>query len=647
MRWNLVYVDDLGGDYKYVGFKRSTEEHAKFYISGNCYAEDYLHKYAVDYLFGDEGAKLPKATLLAREKALYEGHPLCVAVAEERYEVEDKLDQVEVEYTPVEGPLYPEVEDNVILSTRSDPLIDGEGADLEFSMELRIDRSSPAPMEPRVVAVRHYGDTIVVHASTQAPTVARLLIAKMLDVPAHKVKVEVPQVGGGFGAKQDLSYEELAVVALAYELGENLKWVENRSEHVQGSQARDQRHKLLAKYTKDGKLVYLFDEITYDLGAFPLPWTGFSPLFVTLGTMTSLYSFNFSYNAKVVVSNKPPQGAYRGFGRPEAVFVMERIMEEISRRTGLDPIEVRRRNLRKDLEDVGDVEGVLRVLEQKYREYKEEYGSGVGVSLYVQYAGPNSYIMIEKEKSKVPGYDCVRAFLDVDGWLVIKVTATDQGQRMGEAIRKLVSRKIKYDKVKVVLGDNELKGFGVWASRTMLTMGNAAVLAARRIMEKVEELGGWESTTRTMLLEPWKASNLAEEVCYETDHFVGTISGQVSVVSLRNGKAKVEKHFVVADVGVTGDDDIVKGQLMGGALQGIGGSLYEDVNDGLEYSVPTAVEAPKFEVVLLHTPSKTPAGVRGVGENGPTGAYASVCNALLDLDLECKELPFKVGEVDL
>jgi carbon-monoxide dehydrogenase large subunit len=105
---------------------------------------------------------------------------------------------------------------------------------------------------------------------------------------------------------------------------------------------------------------------------------------------------------------------------------------------------------------------------------------------------------------------------------------------------------------------------------------------------------------------------------------------------------KVERHFIVADVGVVGDEEIVKGQLVGGALQGIGGVLYENAEDGLDFAVPTSMEAPKFEVKLLHTPSRTPSGVRGVGENGPSGAYASICNAIRDLGMDCNSFPLNL-----
>ncbi len=178
-------MDDISGEYKFVGFKRSTYKHAEFSVSGDCYTEEILDNYRVKFVFGEEEMKIPKVTLLAKKKALYEGHPLCMVISGDRYSVEDRLEEVDVDYREVNGPLFPEIPDNVIYSKSHGRK--GE-AETSMSLHLRAGRSSPAPMEPRVIAVRFTGDSILVHASTQAPTVARILIAEMLDVPMHRVK---------------------------------------------------------------------------------------------------------------------------------------------------------------------------------------------------------------------------------------------------------------------------------------------------------------------------------------------------------------------------------------------------------------------------------------------------------------------------
>mgnify|MGYP001772549228 CR=1 FL=1 len=650
MVWPIKYTDDItSGSYQYVSFIRSHLPHAKFTISGKAYTYEDVKEFKVPTVYDKSSLRIPEVPLLPKYKAVYKFQPLGVVLGDDIYNAMDSAENIEVNYKPYNGPIYEEVPDNVIY--KESRLARSEtGSDNEFSIRIDFNRSAQYTMETRVVAVRFQGDEIKLHISTQIPTVVKMLVAKMLEIPQSRISVEVPTVGGGFGLKQDISYEELTVIALAYKLGKNLKWVETRTENVMTSQGRGQIHEVKVGYKNSGKLEYVIDKITYDAGAYLLPFTGISPLFVTLATMKSVYDYELYYDAIVKVSNKPPQGAFRGFGRPEAILVMERIMDEIAKRTKLSPIEVRKLNVKRKLDgDVGDISRVLERLEEKYNElkaiYKEE---GIGVSFYIQYAAPNSEIMIKHEKSLIPGYECVRARLDLDGWVIIETTLTNQGQGMDEAIKKLVVKELGYEKVKVVLGKTDINGFGVWASRSMLTAGNAAVLAARKLKELVMKLGGdWEKVARLMLQEPWKVNNLVTEECYETPTFVGTVSGQISVVRVtEDGRIKPVYHYIIADVGITGDEEKVKGQLIGGAMQSISGTILEDVNDEVEYSIATAVESPKFEVELLHTPSKTPSGVRGVGENSISGGYAAVLNAINNI-FECNKIPCRSSEYDI
>ncbi len=649
MVWILNYVDDItnDGSYEYVSFIRSQLNHAKFSISGKAFTYEDLKEFKVPTVYDKSSLRIPEVPLLPKYKAVYKFQPLGIVIGKDRYDSFDKAEEVEVNYEQYNGPVYEEVPDNIIYKeSGGESKVSSEN---EFSLRVDFNRNAPYSMETRVLAVKNQGDQLIIHLSTQIPTVVRMIVSEMLEIPQNRISIIVPNVGGGFGLKQDVNYEELSVIALAYKLGKNLKWVETRTENVMTSQARDQAHELKVGYKKSGRLDYIIDKITYDAGAYLLPFTGISPLFVTLGTMKSLYDFQFYYDAIVKVSNKPPQGAYRGFGRPEAILVMERVMDEIARRTGISPIEVRKINIKEKLDgDVGDVKGVLEKLGKKYEELKKIYGKGIGVSFYVQYAAPNSEIMVKHEKSLIPGYECVRARLDLDGWIIIETTLTNQGQRMDGSIRKLVSKELNYNKVKVELAKTNINGYGVWASRSMLTAGNAAILAVRKMKEiarKIDENLDWEKIARIMRQEPWRLKELTVEECYETPEFVGTISGQITVVTSDElGNVKPLYNYIIADVGVTGDDEVVKGQLIGGSLQAISGSLLESVDDELEYSIATAVEAPKFDVELLHTPSKTPSGVRGVGENSISGGYAAFINAINDLGFECNKVPCRLSK---
>ncbi|QGR19580.1 xanthine dehydrogenase family protein molybdopterin-binding subunit [Stygiolobus azoricus] len=648
MRWNLTYVDDIAGSYQYVNFVRSTYEHAKFDISGRAFTYEDIKEFKIPYLYDRSLLKLPtNLSLLPRFKAVYKFQPLAVVIGEDPYKAEDLAENVTVDYTPVSGPLYEEIPDNIIYREEVKGEVEGKNV---ITLTLDFDRNSQYSLEGRVLGIRFTGDDMIIHISTQIPTVVRMLVSEMLEIPQHRIIIDTPRVGGGFGAKQDVIFEELTVIALAYKLGKNLKWVEKRIENVMTSQARGQRHEVNVGFNDNGKIESIYDKITYDVGAYLLPWTGISPLFVTLATMKAVYDYELYYNAIALLTNKPPQGAYRGFGRPEAVFVIERIIDEVARYLKKDPLEVREVNLKEPSGDVGDVKTVLAKLRHKYYALKEKYGKGVGVSFYIQYAAPNSEIMIKHEKSLVPGYECARAILDTDGWIEVEITATDQGQMMDRAIRNLIVKELGYDKVRVKLAVTNVKGSGVWASRTMLTMGNAALLAIRElknIAKKIDPELNWEKLAIKMRNEPWLVKDISSVACYEPPQFVGTVSGQISVITVDEfSRIKPIYHYIIADVGVVGDKDNVIGQLIGGALQGISGSLYESVKDEYSYLIAKANESPFFEVELLHTPSSTPTGVRGVGENGPTGAYAAVINAVNDYGIRCNKVPLDLRECE-
>ncbi|WP_168065048.1 molybdopterin cofactor-binding domain-containing protein [Sulfolobus sp. S-194] len=203
-----------------------------------------------------------------------------------------------------------------------------------------------------------------------------------------------------------------------------------------------------------------------------------------------MYDIKIKTNVKVVASNNPPQGAFRGFGRPEALFVIERIIDEVSRRIKIDPISIRERNLGKITNDIGDVKKVLERLREKYNEYKNKYKVGIGVSLYVHYASPTSKVLISEEKSFVGGYECVSLRLTSNGIVEVKTTIVDMGQGISDVLREIVKRELDYERIVVYSGSQDVNGFGSWASRSVITAGNATLLAARELKEKIDKLGG-------------------------------------------------------------------------------------------------------------------------------------------------------------
>ncbi|BFH74049.1 molybdopterin-dependent oxidoreductase [Sulfurisphaera javensis] len=630
------YVDDIKGKYKVVSFIRSTKPYARFKISGKAFTWEDID-FRVPKIFESEGKlKDIEIPLLAKDKALYVGQPIGMVIGEDEYDAEDKKDEVEVEYEDLEGPIYEP--DNVIFSFSKGEYEIGEDS---LSLKLKFNRQSPAPLEGRAVIVTHEDGKIVIRISTQAPTVVKKIVADMLDVSEDKVEVRVPRVGGGFGAKQDIVSEELAVIALSYVTGENLKWIERKSEHIMTSQGRGQEHDVKVYFNNNGKITGIIDDITYDMGAYPLPWTGISPLYVTLINLRNIYDIKIRTNIKVIASNNPPQGAFRGFGRPEAFFVIERIMDEVARKLKFSPIDIREKNLA-NIEDIGNVKKVIEKVRKKYEEFKEKYKIGIGVSLYVHYASPTSKILIGEEKSFVGGYECVSVRLNKSGIIEVKTTTVDMGQGISDVLKKIVAKELNYDKVVVYTGSQDVNGFGSWASRSVLTAGNATLLAVKELKEKIESLGGINRVLQLLNEFPWeiKDKEIYSIKCYEPEDSVGAVSGQVTVVGYDGVNFKVIENYTIVDIGVAGDEEKVRGQIIGGIIQALGGVLYEDVNDPYNYLIPTAKEVPKIEVELLHTPSNTPGGFRGIGENSISGAYASIANAISDF-IPVYEIPLR------
>ncbi|WP_160164861.1 xanthine dehydrogenase family protein molybdopterin-binding subunit [Candidatus Acidianus copahuensis] len=634
------YVGDSTGNYKSVKFIRSTVPFAKFKVSGRSYTWEDL-KFNIPRIFGLEGKlKDIEIPLLAKDRSLYVGQPIAIVLGNDPYDAEDKAENVEVEYEELNGDIYDFVPNNIALEGQGGE--DFAEKDRRINLDLTFSRSSPFPMEGRAVAVRHEGDKMVIYISNQAPTVAKKIIEEMLNF--QKVEIKVPWVGGGFGSKQDIVPEELAVIALSYATGLDLKWIESKTEHALTSQGRGQRHFVEVFFESNGKIRGYKDSIVYDLGAFPLPWSGISPLYVTLMNLKGIYDIKVKYEFKVVVSNKPPQGAFRGFGRPEAFFVVERVIDAVSRILGIDPIEIRRKNLGK-LNAVGNVDEIFRRIEKKYREVREKYGKGVGVSMYVHYGSPSSKVLINEEKSNVGGYECVSLRLDDRGIVKVKTTVVDMGQGIASVIRRIVEKELG-TKAEVEVGSDDVRGFGSWASRSVVTAANATLLAAKELKEKIDKEGGLSRLKEKISNSPWEIEDkeIYSVKCYEPEEMVGSISGQISAVKVDWPNIKVLYHYAIVDVGVAGNEDNIKGQIMGGIVQAIGGSLLESVEDPLSYAIPTALEAPLMEVELLHTPSNTPGGFRPVGENSISGAYVAIINALSDYG-EVKRIPVSPNDI--
>ena len=299
---------------------------------------------------------------LARDKVRYVGEPVALVVAESRYAAEDALERIEVDYDPlpvivdVEAGIRPDAPrihddwpDNLAVSFTAevgDTEAAFRNAPVIIAERIAVQRYAGMPLEPRAaLAVPDGRDgSVTVWASTQLPHLVQKALVDQLSLAAHRVRVVTPDVGGGFGTKCSIYPEDMLIPVAAMRLGLPVKWVETRREHLQSAtHSREQLHDVRLAATRDGIILALDDRFLLDQGVYN-PWGIVQP-YNTVGHMLGPFRvLHARFEGKSVVTNKTPHAPYRGAGRPEAVFVMDRMVDRLARTVGIDPAEARRRN---------------------------------------------------------------------------------------------------------------------------------------------------------------------------------------------------------------------------------------------------------------------------------------------------------------
>jgi carbon-monoxide dehydrogenase large subunit len=464
---------------------------------------------------------------LCRDRVRYVGAPLAAIVASDRYVGEDAAETVAVEIeelpavTTLDQALAPDAPrlfdtwpDNRILSfLRRDEAVD----DILASSRVvrgayKMQRQSPSPMETRGAVAEYRGGRLTLWTSTQSPHIVRTTISLMLGLPEHAIRVVAEDLGGSFGTKTHVYPEEILVCWLARRLGRPVRWVEDRAEHLMASvHARDQLHELEAAIDDDGRVLALRARIVCDVGSGEIFIPSLTTSFVTAAILTGPYRIPHAEVAiECVVTNKTPSGAYRGFGAPEAVFAMERLVERIARKTGRDSIELRRGMMigPEDLPytlpsgavlDSGShrqaferaVELGRAALERAHAERAPGDGTrlGLGVATYVEGGGPSYYLTTGHWTSHEP---CgVR--VEPDGGVVVAVGVTAMGQGIQTAVATVAADAlgVPADTVRVVLGDTDTSpyGLGSWGSRGAIVATGAVVKAMATVRDKALRIG--------------------------------------------------------------------------------------------------------------------------------------------------------------
>lgn len=589
--------------------------------------------------------------LLAREEVRYAGEAVALVVGADRYVAEDALELIRVEYEPLpvvsdalaaveeRAPLvYPEIPGNLASRfTLGFGDIDAAFASAEITLKGRFKthRGGGHAMECRAVLAEYdrRGNRITMWSATQAPHLVQRLASQMLGMDAWQIRVIAPpDVGGGFGPKAIFYPEEGLIPFAARSLGRPVKWTEDRREHfLATNQERDQYHDAEIALHRDGKILGFRDTVTFDTGAY-VPWGIVEP-WITATTIPGPYRLPaFQVDMRVVYTNKVPVTPVRGAGRPQAVFAMERMMDLAARELGLEPAEIRRRNLIQPeempykmglvyrdgaavtydsgdypacLEKAQEMVGYARFRGEQARARREGRYLGTGVGLYVEGTGLGPY---EGAIVKV----------DSSGKVLLTTGATPQGQGHATTMAQIAAQElgIGVDEISVVTGDTGAIPFGIgtFASRIAVNAGNSVLMAAREVREKALGIASslleadkedLEMANGTVFVRgaPHKSIGLGalavtasgarpgytlppgvEPGLQATHYFSPTQAAYSSgahalivEVDVRTGDVKILDYAVAHDCGRLINPTIVDGQVQGGVAHGIGNSFYEEL----------------------------------------------------------------------
>jgi len=652
---------------------------------------------------GLRGAKLALHPVLARGTVRYVGEPVAAVVATTRAQAEDAAAAVEVSYEPLEAVtdpaqalegrvlVHPELQTNVAYRRQvraGDP--DGAFARAHRVVQatIRQQRVAAIPLEPRAVLASWDGarGLLTVWSSTQVPHDLRDALADILGLRVNQIRVVAPDVGGGFGAKLNTYPEEVLVAYLSRRLRRPVKWVETRRENlVATAQGRSQTGRFEVACDAQGRVLALRAHLLADIGAYTLSTTVDIPA-LTVRVLTGPYAIEHVQAEVVeVYTHKTPTGAYRGAGRPEATFYLERLMDLVAAELGLDPAVVRRRNLLPKgafpykaptgaRYDSGDYRRALRVLLERagYAELRRQQAEerargrylGIGLSCYVEVC---TY-----------GWETARVRVAPDGSAVVLTGTSPHGQGGATGFAQIVADRlgIPPDRVHVISGDTLAipSGMGTAGSRTLVVGGSAVLRAAEKVRRKMLRVAAHllEASPRDVELRDGKVAvrgsdravtveevaeaayqanrlpsglspGLDEEGSFVVEQATAPFGAHLCVVEVdpETGQVRVLRYVSVDDCGVVVNPLLVEGQIQGGIVQAMGQALMEEVvYDAAgqpltvtlaDYPVPRAVHAPAVEMHRTVTPSPTnPLGAKGVGEAGTIGATPAFANAVLD-----------------
>ena len=736
------YVDDIHfPGTLYMAFSRSPYGHAKIRSIDTSAARNMPG--VVEVLTGADirgklgnvpsagtlpGLKVPDHPCLAVGKVCHVGDPVAVVIAEDRYLATDAVEKIDVNYDPLPvlvdaekasrkstPPIHKKFKDNIayVLKSKS-----GDWSKIEkqkkslvvIKQRLINQRLAPVAIEPRGVLAKYSPgeDQLSIWTSTQIPHLAKTQLSLMLGMDEAHVRLVAPEVGGGFGSKLNVYAEEGLACYASRKLGRPVTWIETRRENMQATiHGRDQIDDLEIYARKDGKMMGLKCQVIADLGAY---FQLLTPLIPTATPMMIVGGYTIQALDLVTIgvfTNKMATDAYRGAGRPEATYIIERGVDLVAHELGLDPVDVRRKNFPKPRQgpftlatgvtyDSSNYQGALkkalalsgynRLRKKQAQLRKKGRYIGIGLSTYVEICamGPSS-------RMPAGGWESGAVRIEPTGKVTVMTGVCPQGQGQETSFSQIVAEElgIPFDDVTVIHGDTGAVryGIGTFGSRATAVGGSAIFYALQKLKQKMAKIaahkmrvpardlafekGKIRTTKRAkksiplteVINEAYFAKRLPPGVepgleashVFEPSNFTfpfGTHIAEVEVDS-ETGQIKLLSYVAVDDCGRVINPMLVEGQVHGGIAQGVGQAMWEEhvydengqltTGELMDYALPKSTSFPWFQLDRTVTP--TPVNPLGVKGVGEAGTIGST-PAIVNAVVDALQ-PFGVAHVDM
>jgi carbon-monoxide dehydrogenase large subunit/6-hydroxypseudooxynicotine dehydrogenase subunit gamma len=564
------------------------------------------------------------------------------------------------------------------------------------ALDLRVGRHGGTPLEPRglVADYDENTDRVTIWGATKVPHWNRQVLAGMLGIPEHRLHMLEADAGGGFGVRGEIYPEDVLVPYLCLRTRRPVKWGADRAEDlVTANHSREQDHRIELAFDDDFRLLGLRDEVWQNNGGY-IRTHGAAVGMLTSTMMPGPYRLPaYRTRVHVVTTNKTPAGTYRAPGRYEVTFVREHALDVAATRLGVDPVELRRINLfdASELPHTRDIIIYQTPMVLDAKDYLEHFDKSLDA---VDYETWRKQARAAREQGRLVGTGCAffvekaglgphdSAFVEIDttGAVRVAMGGTNVGQGIETVMAQITAESLDVppESVKVVLSDTDIlpDGAGTWASRSTVVGGSAVKLAADRVLEKafrvasdLLDVPAGELVARdgsvVVAADPGRAVSYAEiaRACFTARHLTpaeeaGLIGRATFVVDVMTypygvhcaqvevdrgtGGVRLLRYGIGFEIGRAINPMLVRGQLVGGAAQGIGGALFEEfcydpdgtpLNTSLaDYQWPRALDLPEFDIAVFEdSPAPAnPLGARGAGEGGCTGAGGAIANAVRD-----------------